>query len=162
MRTINKKSKTVCILGALFLVIGFSSSSVFAQTEPSQMAPAISSLKGVSPGMTKGEVEEVLGKPKMSDKASMNYTFSKTATAQIGFNEQGKARTIAVIYTDGDETAPSFSDIFGPDVPFVEGKNGGVYKLIRYPSAGFYIAYSKTMVSNKAMVVITMRKIAVK
>jgi len=158
--TINKKSKTVLILGALFLVIGFSGPTVFSQTDPLQIAPAISDLKGVSVGMTKDEVKEVLGKPKMSDKTSMNYTFSKTETAQIGFNEQGKARTIAVIYTDGDETAPSFLDIFGPDVPLVEGKNGGVYKLIRYRNAGFYVAYSRTMVSKKPMTVITMRKLA--
>ncbi len=149
------------------MVIGLSSSAVIAQTDPSkmaplQMAPAISSLKGVSVGMTKAEVKEVLGKPKMSDKTSMNYTFSKTETAQIGFNEKGKARTIAVIYTNGDETAPSFSDIFGLDVPLVEGKNGGVYKLIRYHNAGYYVAYSRTMVSKKAMTVITMRKIIVR
>ncbi len=162
MRTINKKSKTVFILGALFLMIGFSRSIVFSQTNPSQLAPAVASLKGVSVGMTKDEVKGVLGKPKMSDKTSMNYTFSKTETAQIGFNEKGKARTIALIYTKGDKTAPSFSDIFGPDVPLVEGKNGGVYKLIRYHNAGYYVAYSRTMVSKKVMTVITMRKIIVR
>ena len=135
IKTINKKSKTALILGALFLVIGSSSFEVFAQTEPSQLAPAISSLKGVSVGMTKAEVKDVLGKPKMSDKTSMNYTFSKTETAQIGFNEKEKVRTIAVIYQKGDETDPSFSDIFSHDVPLVEGINGGVVKLIRYHNA---------------------------
>ncbi|MEO7672632.1 MAG: outer membrane protein assembly factor BamE, partial [Pyrinomonadaceae bacterium] len=145
MKTINKIRQNAFIMGSLFMLIGFSGSIVFSQTETLQMAPAISDLKGVSVGMTKAEVKEVLGKPKMSDKTSMNYTFSKTETAQIGFDGKGKARTIAVIYTNGDGTAPSFSDIFGPDVPLVEGKNGGVYKLIRYPSAGFYIAYSRTM-----------------
>ncbi|MEO6051602.1 MAG: hypothetical protein ABIP78_09770 [Pyrinomonadaceae bacterium] len=160
MKTINKKSKTALISGALFLVIGFSSSAVFSQTDPLPMAPAISSLKGVSVGMTKDEVKEALGKPKMSDKTSMNYTFSKTETAQIRFDEKGKARTIAVIYTNGDETAPSFSDIFGPDVPLVKGKNGSEYKLIRYRDVGYYVAYSRTIVSKKAMTVITMRKLA--
>lgn len=160
MRTINKKSKTAWILGALFLVIGFSCSAVFSQTDSPQLVPAVSSLKGVSVGMTKDEVKEVLGKPKMSDKTSMNYTFSKTETAQIGFDEKGKVRTIAVIYTNGDETAPSFSDIFGPDVPLVEGKNGSEYKLIRYNKAGYYVAYSKTIVSKKPMVIVTMRKIS--
>ncbi len=162
MKIINKVSKIVFILGTLFLMIGISRAIVFSQTDPSQLAPAVSSLKGVSVGMTKNEVKEVLGKPKMSDKTSMNYTFSKTETAQIGFNEKEKVRTIAVIYTNGDETAPSFSDIFGPDVPRVEGKNGSIYKLIRYHSAGYYVAYSRTMVSKKPMTVITMRKLIVR
>ncbi len=154
-------SKITLIFGALFLVIGFSSSAVFSQTDPLQLAPAISSLKGVSIGMTKTEVKEILGKPKVSDATSMNYRFTKTETAQIGFDEKGKLRTIAVIYSDGDETAPSFSDIFGPDVPLVEGKNGSIYKLIRYRKVGYYVAYSRTIISKKPMVAITMRKLAV-
>ena len=123
-------------------------------------APAITDLKGVSVGMTRAEVREVLGKPQVSGKASMNYKFSKTSTAQIGFDPAGKVRTIALIYMNGDATAPSFADVFGPDVPMVEKEDGSVYNLLRYKTAGYYVAYSKTMVSKKPMVVITMRKLA--
>ncbi len=121
--------------------------------------PAITDLKGIKIGMTKDEVREKLGKPSTSDKSSMVYTLSKIETAQIGLNSKGNVRTIALIYTDDDADTPKFEDVFGPSVEKVTKKNGSVYKLVRYPSAGFWIAYSRSIIDKKPLTTITMRKL---
>ncbi len=124
-----------------------------------QSGPVITDLKGIKIGMTKDEVREKLGKPSTSDKSSMVYTLSKIETAQIGLNSKGNVRTIALIYTHEDANTPKFSDDFGPDVPMETKKNGSVYKLVRYPSAGFWIAYSRSIIDKKPLTTITMRKL---
>lgn len=124
-----------------------------------QSGPVITDLKGIKIGMTKDEVREKLGKPSTSDKSSMVYTLSKIETAQIGLNSKGNVRTIALIYTDDDADTPKFEDVFGPSVEKVTKKNGSVYKLVRYPSAGFWIAYSRSIIDKKPLTTITMRKL---
>jgi hypothetical protein len=138
------------------------SASAFAQGNPPAATPSgplASDLKGITIGMPKAEVREKLGKPSSSDKTSMVYKISKIETFQIGLNSKGNVRTVALIYTDEDADAPKFSDIFGPDVPMETKKNGSVYKLVRYPSAGFWIAYSRSIIDKKPLTTITMRKL---
>lgn len=136
--------------------------SAGAQGNPPAATPAgpfVSELKGIKIGMTKAEVREKLGKPTTSDKTGLVYKLSKIETAQIGLNPKGNVRTVALIYSDEDANTPKFSDIFGPDVPMDTKKNGSVYKLVRYPTAGFWIAYSRSMIDKKPMTTITMRKL---
>ncbi len=121
--------------------------------------PLVTDLNGIKIGMTKDEVREKLGRPSSSDDTGMVFNLSKIETAQIGLNPKGNVRTIALIFTDEDANAPKFSDIFGPDVPMETKENGSVYKLVRYRSAGFWIAYSRTMIDKKPMTTITMRKL---
>ncbi len=125
----------------------------------SRPALLVTDLKGVKIGMTTKEVKEVLGRPSNGDKKGLVYTISKIETAQIGLDSKGNVRTVALIYTDEDANTPKFADIFGPDVPMETKKNGSVYKLVRYPSAGFWIAYSRSIVDKKPLTTITMRKI---
>ena len=142
---------TVFAVGAVLGQVG--------STAKKNAGPLITDLKGVKIGMTKDEVKEKLGKPSTGDKTGLVYTISKIETAQIGLDSKGNVRTVALIYSDEDANAPKFADIFGPDVPMETKKNGSVYKLVRYPSAGFWIAYSRSIVDKKPLTTITMRKI---
>lgn len=142
-------------------IVVIASMAAFAQDGQTakQSGPVITDLKGIKIGMTKDEVREKLGKPSTADKSSMVYTLSKIETAQIGLNSKGNVRTIALIFTNEDANTPKFSDVFGPDVPMETKKNGSVYKLVRYPSAGFWIAYSRSIIDKKPLTTITMRKL---
>lgn len=126
---------------------------------PTAPAPFVNSLKGVTLGMTPDEVRDKLGKPEASDETGMYYSLSKNESAQIGLNPQGKVRTIALIYSNDDSDAPKFEDIFGPDVVNPTKKDGTAYKLVRYPAAGFWIAYSRILANKKPLTTITMRRI---
>jgi hypothetical protein len=126
---------------------------------PTPTGPFVSDLKGVKVGMTKKEVEGVLGRARVSDDAGMYYSFSDTQSAQIGLDSEGKVRTIALLFSEGDKHAMSYTDVFGPGTPPAPDANGNVYQMVRYPSAGFWISYSLTNTADSPMTVITMRRI---
>ncbi len=121
-------------------------------------APVVTSLGGLTLGLTADEAKDKLGKPDVSDKTGMLFTPSGTESIQIGLDEEGKIRTIAHIYTDGDKKAPSFEDVFGPGVEKPES-TGTLYKMVRYPEAGMWLSYSLTNADSKPMTVVTMRRI---
>ncbi len=148
----------------LFVTVLFGAFAVMSQdalpspTPRRVLEPAIHDLHGVVINMTLSEAKEKLGKPKVADKAGLYYEFSKTDTAQIGVDENKKVRTIALMFTSDSENIPTFAEIFGPDVPLVEKPNGSVYKMVRYPKAGYWVAYSRSA-GDRPMTVITMRRI---
>lgn len=109
--------------------------------------------------MTSDEVKDKLGKPDSGDETGMYYLFSENESAQIGLDARGKVRTVALSYSNGDADVPKFEDIFGPDVKVVTKKDGGIYKLIRYRAAGYWVAYSRIMSNKKPLTTITMRKL---
>jgi len=169
------KQKRLTMVVFLFICLGFSATAAFGQegdktampdptpasiamSTPTPVMPVITSLKGVTVGMSKDEVKDLLGKPKSSDKTSMLYSFSKTETAQIGLDTKSKVRTIALLFMDGDPKAMSFADVFGPDAKAYPKKNGSIYKMVRYPAAGYWVSYSLTNPTKNAMTVVTMRK----
>jgi len=108
--------------------------------------------------MTADEVRSKLGKPLTQDNSGLLYTFSNTESAEIGLNSDGKVRTIATIYSGGDRDAPKIQDVFGPNVEVAASDDGRIYKMVRYPSAGLWIAYSKIGTDKNAMTTVTMKK----
>jgi hypothetical protein len=126
---------------------------------PAVLEPAVKDLRGISLGMTVDEVKSKLGKPLSQDDSGLYYSFSNSESAQIGLDPAGKVRTIATIYSGGDQNAPKFEDVFGPNVQVAASDNGRVYKMVRYPSAGFWIAYSKIGSDKNELTTVTMRRI---
>lgn len=118
--------------------------------------PAITSLDDIRLGMTIDEVKAALGKPDVEDKTGMLFTPGRHSV-QVGVDDKGTVRTIAVVYTDGDKDAPTFEQIFGPSVEAPE-PGGNIYKLIRYPEAGFWLSYSVTNPGDKPITAVTMRR----
>ncbi len=94
--------------------------------------PAFSDFKGVSIGMRADEARKKLGSPR--DKS-----------AEQDFYFMNGAREI-----------PSCKDVLGAEAE--KKADGSVYKLIRYPKAGYWVSYSRTA-GDSATVTITMQKI---
>ena len=143
--------------------------SALAQTEAAKIdvqetekqavsQPVLTEYKGIKIGMTSEEVRETIDKkPKVEDKDGFYYVFSDEETAQIGLDADKKVRVISVMYMGKDADVPKYEDVFGKDVAATETEGGGVYNLVRYPEAGFWVAYNRTTGDNP-MVTITIQK----
>jgi outer membrane protein assembly factor BamE (lipoprotein component of BamABCDE complex) len=131
--------------------------SVKAQTNGKKNLPLWQSYKSVAIGMPAAEVREKLGAPKLDDADGFFYVFSDTETAQIMFDAEKKVSVISVVYAAEHATSPTFADVFGKTEALTAKPDGSIYKMVRYPDAGYWISYSR-MAGETAMVTITIRK----
>jgi hypothetical protein len=107
----------------------------------SSAEPKIREYRGVKIGMAADEARSRLGDKDARGKTSDFFAVSDREMAQVFYDADGKVRAISVIYTSRDG-APQAKDVLGEDVP--PGGDGRVYKLVRYPQAGYWVAYSRT------------------
>ncbi len=115
--------------------------------------PLYTNYRGVSIGMSIAEAQEKLGTPKSKGKRQDFFVFSEQESAQI-FYLNGKVSAISVDYVGADSGAPTTMDVFGVEV--APGKNGRIYKLVRYRKEGYWVAYNRTP-GKTPIVSITMR-----
>lgn len=160
--------KTKNFFGAHLATILFFGLTGYAQTTEMASAPTTSvesaaivlqpvlvEYKAVKIGMTADEVRERLGKAEIDDKDGFYYRFSDDEFVQIRLDEDKKVRVLSTTYLGGN--APKFVDVFGPGMSEEAGGDGSVYKLVRYPEAGYWVAYSRTA-GGKPSVTVTMQK----
>ena len=174
--TANILGKYAASFGATALVLGLSATAFGQTTMPPPTAPIVpivaapmpapkptdaplvKDYRGVTIGMTADQVREKLDKkPKLEDQNGFYYVFSDDESAQIQLDKDKKVRVISASYSGRDSAAPTFADVFGADAPLTENEKGGVYKLVRYPQSGFWVAYSRVSKDNP-MVTVTMQK----
>lgn len=168
------------LLPALYLVVAafsilyISSANVYAQTpegkteqasyikkaSPKQAAASVPLLKEyrkVSIGMTADTVRDAWGKPANEYSDGLFYELSDSETVQIVIGPEKKITAIAITFIKG-KGAPSFADVFGEGVAPEKRENGSVYRMVRYPDAGFWVAYYAGP-SENADVSLTMQKL---
>lgn len=156
----------------IFLLFGL---TAFGQTNDTQNAttqtpivksatvivqPVLTDYKGIKIGTTAEEVRERLGKAKIDDKDGLYYEISDDETVQIMVDNDKKVRFISVAYSDENENAPKFTDVFGKDTTAEPAADGKIYKLVTYPAAGYWVAYSR-LAGENPMITVTMQKIRV-
>lgn len=117
--------------------------------------PAFSEFKGVRIGMTTEECRKKLGTPKDKSDEQDFYMFGDKMAAQVLY-KTNKVVTISIDFIDGSSEAPSPKDIIGDDLS--PKPDGSMYKLVRYPKAGYWVSYNRTA-GNPPSVSITMQKI---
>ena len=157
MSAINQNSKLKTVLKLvcfLSLLLFLSIISGQAQTKDQ---PIMKDYRGVKIGMAADEVREKLGSAKSEDKDGFFYVFSETETAQIMLDGEKKVSVISIDYSGEHQNPPKFEDVFGKSVKADAQSNGAVYKMVRYPDAGFWVAYSR-LAGDKPMVSITINK----
>jgi hypothetical protein len=116
--------------------------------------PLYVEYKGVHIGMTVDEARKKLGDPKDKGDAQDFYMFSEKESAQV-YYDKGKVMAVSVNYF-GTKDAPVPKIVFGTDV---EAKpDGGIYKMIRYPEAGYFVSYNRTA-GDDPLVTVTMQRI---
>jgi len=118
--------------------------------------PVASVYKEIKIGTSADEIRKLLGKAKIDDKDGFFYDMDSEAV-QIRLDENEKVRIIAVTFTNNSPQMPKYADLFGA-APAAPNPDGSIYKLVRYPDVGYWIAYSKTA-GEKPSVTVTMQKL---
>lgn len=146
----------------LLLIIGLNS-NVAAQARKTQTAftrdsavqkPMFTDYKGVRLGMTAAEAREKLGIPQLQQAEQEYYEVSETERVQIAYNPAGKIVTISVDYMGGTG-APDYKAVVGGELQ--KTLTGGLYKMERYESAGYWVSYNRTA-GPVVVITITMQK----
>lgn len=118
--------------------------------------PALTQFKGVRIGMAADEARKKLGSPREKSAEQDFYVFNDNEAVQVNYDKKGSVNAIAIDFMSGSNGVPTAKDILGVEA---EAKaDGSVYKMVRYPKAGFWVSYSRTA-GNDPTVTITMQKI---
>jgi hypothetical protein len=128
----------------------------FAKAAPTPAASPAFSYKGVSLGMAADDVRAKLGDPKEKSDAQDLYVFSDEESAQVLYDAGHKVNAIMITFSGKLTGAPTPKDVFGEDIE--PRPDGGISKMVRYPKAGYWIAYNK-IVGDDSMISIAMQKI---
>ncbi|HEX7332765.1 MAG TPA: hypothetical protein VF290_14775 [Pyrinomonadaceae bacterium] len=111
-----------------------------AGTDPAT-EPAFKDFKGVRIGMSADEVAEKLGEPAVKDENEGVFLISDVEMVQVLY-KAGGVSAISVTYSAEHTNPPTPLAILGEDV--AADADGRIYKLIRYPESGYWVAYSRT------------------
>ena len=112
--------------------------------------------RGVQLGMTADEVRKKLGDPKDKGDEQDFFVFNETETAQIVYDKTHKVITISADFLNPGNSVPTAKQVFGSEV---EAKaDGSVYKMVRFPKAGYWLSYNRTS-GNSPLTTVTLQKI---
>jgi hypothetical protein len=148
------------IVAATSLLLLSSGSAAAQRKAPAPLAEDESAMfkeyRGVQLGMSTDEVRKKLGSPKDKGDAQDFFTFGETESAQIVYDPTHKVVTISADFLATDATVPTCKQVFGSEA---EAKaDGSVYKMVRFPKAGYWLSYSRTSGASP-MTSVTLQKI---
>jgi hypothetical protein len=116
--------------------------------------PLLREYKGVTLGMSAGDVRAKLGEPEEKGEAMDFFVFSEQERARVYYRE-GSANAIIATYIGKSSGTPTPLAVLGTEI---EAKpDGSLYKMVQYPQAGYWVAYS-LIPGDSPMVMITMQK----
>ena len=135
------------ILAAATFILIISGSKAQAQTGVSagditqNSDPVFREYKGVTIGMTLGEVRRKLGEPKDASGGQDLYNFSETEVAQIFYDQSQQVKAISINYLGEKSAAPNCKAVLGLEIKATA--DGTMRQLVRYPKSGFWVSYNR-------------------
>jgi hypothetical protein len=145
---------------AAILFVALSSANAQVRKAPAQASgddasPSFQEYRGIQLGMMTDDVRKKLGDPKDKGDEQDFYVFNETETAQIVYDKAHKVITISADFMNTSQ-ALTAKQVFGADI---EAKaDGSVYRMVRYPKAGYWLSYNRTGGSSP-LTSITLQKI---
>ncbi len=146
-------SKLTLFITATALIVIASGQSSAQRSEPE---PTFSDFKGVRIGTTADEARKKLGSPRDKGDDQDFYVFNDTQAVQIFYDKTAKVSAISIDYMTGASGIPAPKDVLGTEAD--KKPDGSVYKLVRYPKAGYWVSYSRTA-GDSPTTTVTMQKI---
>jgi hypothetical protein len=145
-------SRSLIVSLALAVIMAAAAVSTRAATPK----PFFTEYRGVSIGMTADQARKKLGEPKERSDTQEYFEFSDSETAQVYYDENLKVRALSIMFMGDLSSAPVPKAIFGTDADAKD--DGSIYRIERYPEAGFFVSYTRTA-GDTPIVVIAMQKI---
>jgi hypothetical protein len=118
--------------------------------------PAFSDFKGVRIGTLAEEARKKLGSARDKSDEQDLYVYNDTQLVQVFYDKKGGVTAISIDYMSGASGIPSAKDVLGTDA--VAKPDGSIYKMLRYPKAGYWVSYSRTA-GSEPTTTITMQKL---
>ena len=118
--------------------------------------PPFQEYKGVRIGMTADAARKKLGAPTETGDAQDFYVISQRESVQVLYDGAKKVSALALIYMNAGDKAPTPKAVTGGELE--ARPDGSLYKMVRYPKAGYWVSYSRTA-GNSPIVSVTMQKI---
>ncbi len=118
--------------------------TALANAAPAPTPPdkgVFTAYKGVSLGMKAADARKALGDPKDKSDAQDFYVLSENETVQV-YYEGSAVSAISIDFAGDIKKAPTCKDVLGEDV--APKPDGSIYKLLRFPKAGYWVSYNKT------------------
>ena len=145
------------LLGALALLpTALAQKPAPAPADKAAADPPFSSYKGVRIGMSADEARKLLGAPTDKDDKQEVFAVSDEESCQVYYDAAKKVSAVSITYFSAKPSVPAPKSVLGEEP---EAKpDGSVYKLIRYPKAGYWVSYTRTS-GDSPMTIIAIQKI---
>jgi hypothetical protein len=118
-------------------------------------APLYSEFKGLKLGASRDEARKRLGNAQEKEKTQDFFALSDRERARVYYDDKGSVSAIIVTYVGKSAGAPAPQAVLGSEV---EAKpDGSMYKMVNYPKAGYWVAYSRTA-GDEPLTIITMQR----
>ena len=155
--SLNNFANRVCVFISflIFLVLVILAPSS-ASAQRAENDPLFTDFKGVRIGMTADEARKKLGSPRDKGDEQDFYVFGETQAVQVFYDKTGKVSAISVDYMSGANGIPTAKEVLGAEAD--KKPDGALYKMIRYPKAGYWVSYSRTA-GDSPTTTVTMQKI---
>ena len=155
-RTSSRLLLCVLMIAAGMIVTNGQTPRKVANHAPGEEAPLFLEYRGVQLGMTADEVRKKLGAPKEKGDEQDFYIFNENETAQFQYDKTQKVITISADFMSVGADVPTAKGVFGAEV---EAKaDGSVYKMIRYPKAGYWLSFNRTS-GTSPLTTVTLQKL---
>ena len=117
--------------------------------------PLYEEFKGLKLGASQNDARKLLGRPQEMDKTQDFFVFSERERARVYYDDKGKVSAVIVTYIGKSAKAPEPKAILGSDIEAKQ--DGSMYKMVDYPKAGYWVAYSRTA-GDEPLTIITMQR----
>jgi hypothetical protein len=118
--------------------------------------PTVNQFKGVTIGMLADQARKKLGTPRDKSAEQDFYMLNDNEVLQVYYDKGGAVNAISIDFMSGATAVPTSKEVLGADA---ETKaDGSIYKIVRYPKAGYWVSYSRTA-GKDPTITITMQKI---
>lgn len=146
---------TLLLLSALALVPTAGAQTAATAADKAKEEPPFSAYKGVRIGMTAEEARKLLGNPTEKDDRQDVYSFNEHESCQVYYDATKKVSAVSVTYFGG-KSVPTAQAVLGDEAE--TRQDGSVYKLIRFPKAGYWVSYTRTS-GDAPMTIIAMQRL---
>lgn len=154
---LTSQPRSLFILGAAILLSLLAAPGVPAQKRAEDdEKPLYQQYRGIQIGMLADEVRKKLGAPADKSDEQDFYTLTEVESAQIFYDKTRKVMAISANFLQGAQDVPTPKTLFGADL--AAKADGSVYRMARYPKAGYWLAYSKTA-GDSPLITVTLQRI---